>query len=43
MSDKITKKELYERCDQSGLFRQAFYLQMVGETELKEIVEVGSI
>ena len=40
MSNKITRKELYERRDKSGLARQEFYLQMIEGAELKEIVEV---
>jgi ADP-ribose pyrophosphatase YjhB (NUDIX family) len=38
--EKITGKQLYELRDRSGLSRQEFYLQMVGQAELKEIVEV---
>lgn len=43
MSNKISRKELYERRDTSGLSRQAFYLRMVEGADLKEIVEVGSV
>jgi ADP-ribose pyrophosphatase YjhB (NUDIX family) len=42
MSNRITREELYERRDASGLSRQAFYLQMVEGAEWKEIVEVGN-
>jgi ADP-ribose pyrophosphatase YjhB (NUDIX family) len=41
MSGKITRKQLYERRDQSGLSRQEFYLQMIDGADMKEIVEVG--
>ncbi len=40
--EKITRKELYELRDQSGLPRQEFYLKLVENAELKEIVEVGN-
>jgi ADP-ribose pyrophosphatase YjhB (NUDIX family) len=43
MPTRLTRKELYERQDQSGLSRQEFYLQMVNGTELREIVEVGNV
>lgn len=43
MSNKITRKELYERRDTSGLSRQAFYLQMIEGADLKEMVEVGNL
>jgi ADP-ribose pyrophosphatase YjhB (NUDIX family) len=41
LADKITRQELYELRDRSGLSRQEFYLQMVEGTELKETLEVG--
>lgn len=41
MPDKITRKELFVLRDNSGLSRQEFYLQMIGEAEAREIVEVG--
>lgn len=41
LPDKITKKELYELRDRSGLPRQKFYLQMFENAEIKEVVEVG--
>lgn len=40
--EKITRKELYELRDQSGLSRQEFYLKMTANAELKETVELGS-
>lgn len=43
ISKKITREELYERRDKSGLSRQAFYLQMIEGAELNEIVEVGHV
>lgn len=42
MPDKITQKELYKLRDQSGLARQEFYLQIVENAEIKEVVEVSS-
>jgi ADP-ribose pyrophosphatase YjhB (NUDIX family) len=39
LPDKITRKELYELRDRSGLSRQEFYLQMVADAEIKEIDE----
>lgn len=42
MSNKITQRELYELRDKSGLSRQEFYLQMVENAEIKEVVEVGN-
>jgi ADP-ribose pyrophosphatase YjhB (NUDIX family) len=42
MPEKISRKELLERFDKSGLSRQEFYLQMVDGIESKEIVEVGA-
>lgn len=41
MSDKVTRRELYELRDNSGLSRQEFYLQMIGKAESNETVEVG--
>ena len=41
MTDKITRQELYELRDRSGLSRQGFYLQVVENAELKETMEVG--
>ena len=41
LPDQITKEELYKLRDQSGLPRQAFYLQVFGNAEIKEVVEVG--
>ena len=42
-SNKIARKELYERRDQSGLSRREFYLQMIEGAELREILEVGNV
>ena len=42
LPDQITKEELYALRDRSGLPRQAFYLQMFGNAEIKEAVEVGN-
>lgn len=39
--EKLTRKELIELRDQSGLSRQEFYLQMIEQADLKEKVEVG--
>jgi hypothetical protein len=41
MPDKITRKELYKLRDQSGLSRQEFYLRMVENAAIKEVVEVN--
>jgi len=41
-SKQYTRKDLYEARDQSGLPRQQFYLQRMAESEIIEIVEVGS-
>lgn len=41
LSNKITRKELYELRDKSGLSRQEFYLQIIENVEMKETVEVG--
>jgi ADP-ribose pyrophosphatase YjhB (NUDIX family) len=40
--EKITRKELYELRDRSGLSRQEFYLKLVENVEVKETVEVGN-
>ena len=42
LPDPITKEELYALRDRSGLPRQAFYLQMFGDAEINEVVEVES-
>ena len=39
--DPLTRNELYELRDRSGLPRQEFYLQMMEDMELKETFEVG--
>jgi ADP-ribose pyrophosphatase YjhB (NUDIX family) len=41
MPEKITRKELYDLRDQSGLSRQEFYLRMLEKVETREIVEIG--
>jgi ADP-ribose pyrophosphatase YjhB (NUDIX family) len=38
--EKITRKDLIELRDKSGLSRQEFYLQMIEQAEVKENVEV---
>jgi ADP-ribose pyrophosphatase YjhB (NUDIX family) len=43
MPQKLSREELIRRRDASGLSRQEFYLQMFGEAELKETVEVNGI
>ena len=39
--DPLTRSELYELRDNSGLPRQKFYLRMVDNMEMKETLEVG--
>lgn len=39
---KSTRKELYEMRDRSGLTRQQFYLQRIGQAEITEKTEVGA-
>ncbi len=39
--EKLTRKELIELRDKSGLPRQEFYLQMIERAELKEKIEVS--
>jgi len=39
--NKLTRKELYELRDRSGLSRQKFYLERIARAEIREIVEVG--
>lgn len=41
LPDQITKEELYALRDRSGLPRQAFYLKVFGDAEIRETVEVG--
>lgn len=38
--EKLTRKELIELRDKSGLSRQDFYMQMIGQAEFKESTEV---
>jgi len=40
LSEKITRKELIELRDKSGLPRQDFYIQLIEQAELKEKIEV---
>lgn len=39
--EKLTRKELIELRDGSGLSRQGFYVKMIEQAELKETVEVS--
>jgi len=39
--EPLTRDELYELRDRSGLPRQEFYLQMVDNLEIKETIELG--
>lgn len=39
---RLSRKELYELRDQSGLSRQQFYLQQIEQAVIKEIIEVGN-
>jgi ADP-ribose pyrophosphatase YjhB (NUDIX family) len=39
--EKITRKELIQLRDESGLSRQEFYLQMIDQAEMKEKVELS--
>lgn len=39
--DDLTRKELLELRDQSGLSRQDFYIQTMGQAQIKEKIEVG--
>jgi len=39
--EKITRKELIELRDKSGLSRQEFYLKMIEQAELKERIELS--
>lgn len=41
VSGELTRTELYKLRDRSGLPRQAFYLQMIDNMEINEMVEVG--
>lgn len=38
---ELTREELYELRDRSGLPRQEFYLQMLDDMEIRETLEVG--
>jgi len=41
LPDKITGNQLYELRDKSGLSRQEFYINMMENAEIKEVIEVG--
>lgn len=43
MPEKITRDELIELRDKSGLSRQDFYMRMFEQSELNEKIEVGGI
>jgi ADP-ribose pyrophosphatase YjhB (NUDIX family) len=43
MPEKIARKELYNLRDESGLPPQEFYLQMIENMEVKEVLEVGTL
>lgn len=40
--DKLTRRELYELRDKSGLPRQQFYLKRIEQAEIYEVTEVGN-
>ena len=40
MPEKISRKELYEMSDRSGLSRQEFYVQMLEQAEIHEMTEL---
>jgi len=42
MPHGITRQELYELRDRSGLSRQEFYIKMVEESKSKEVVEIDA-
>ena len=41
LPEKITGKQLYELRDRSGLSRQKFYLQILENAQITEVVELG--
>lgn len=41
MPANVTRKELYELRDRSGLSRQDFYFQLIKDAELKDTTEIG--
>ena len=43
LPEKFAREELMERYIKSGLSREEFYLQMVDNAEIKEVVEVGKV
>lgn len=43
MPENLTRQELYEYRDRSGLSRQEFYLKMMEDSEIKETVELSGI
>ena len=40
-ANTLSRKELYEMRDKSGLSRQGFYLRRIAQAEIREIIEVG--
>ncbi|HAX68454.1 MAG TPA: NUDIX domain-containing protein [Anaerolineales bacterium] len=43
MPENLTRQDLYEYRDSSGLSRQAFYLKMMEDAEIKETIEVSGV
>lgn len=43
LPDRITRRDLYELRDQSGLLRQEFYMQLAEHAKIMETVEVGNV
>lgn len=43
MPENLTRQELYEYRDRSGLSRQEFYLKMMEDSEIKETVELSGV
>ena len=41
--NKLTRKELYELRDRSGLARQKYYMDRIARAEIREVVEVGHV
>ena len=41
--NRLTRKELYELRDKSGLPRQLFYLERIALAEIREVLEVGNV
>jgi ADP-ribose pyrophosphatase YjhB (NUDIX family) len=42
-NSRVSRKELYDLRDQSGLSRQEFYLNFISQAETKEVVEVDGV